>query len=415
MPRRPASSISASRVFPRALGKRAARSSSTSRPGIWASTPSAVSAISASGSRDASRSTPTQVTLPNRLSTPRAALLHLGRPTPGGLEHRGQRRLSPRSARAASSRAPCGGAAIQLGHQGIGHFPSGQLPRDPQPDRQPALVVRTKLLHQKRHAGGPPGENGPAGGLQDPLRQDVRLADRVVQLHGFGRTALGQRPFGDQRAAFGCCGADRGWGAGKSFSQGLDSLLAADVAQGHGRGGSHLGVGVGQPGDEGVDRPGVAPHAERVDHSHQQPPLELAHRLAQGLVRGRPGNRFQGYAGPRGELRVGQQGGQGGHGLRIAVDGKLLAGDRLIAGRRVRLEHLDQLALFSCAVLFVCVFVSAAGPARQGPRPSRPPGRRIVIWACWFSVYWLSCNRCNLESLPKGPRWAPSPSGRGSG
>ena len=157
--------------------------------------------------------------------------------------------------------------------------------------------------------------------------------------------APGPRPFRDQDTAFGRRGADPGRGAGQGLFQGLDGRRAADAAQGHGRGGGHLGVGVAQPGDEAVDRPGVAPHAQRIDDSYQEPPLDFAHRLAQGLIGGRPGDHFQGHAGPRRQLGVGQQGRQGGNGVLVAVDGQLLAGERLIAGRHVRLEHLDQLAL----------------------------------------------------------------------
>ena len=88
--------------------------------------------------------------------------------------------------------------------------------------------------------------------------------------------------------------------------QGFDGRVATNATQGHGRGGSHLRVGVSQSGDKAIDRPGVAPHAQRVDHSHEEPPLDFTQGLAQRLIGGRAGNRFQGHAGPRRQLGVRQ-------------------------------------------------------------------------------------------------------------
>jgi hypothetical protein len=157
--------------------------------------------------------------------------------------------------------------------------------------------------------------------------------------------ACGEELFRAQDAAVGHRRADRRGRARQQGRQGLGSLLAADAAQGFGGGRRDVRVGTLEFSQKTGDRLGVAADAEGIDCADQQASLQFALRLAQRILRGRVGNRFQSDARPRGQLRISQQGGQGRDRVLRAADGQALAGDRLLGRRSSRLEQLDQLAL----------------------------------------------------------------------
>ena len=123
---------------------------------------------------------------------------------------------------------------------------------------------------------------------------------------------------------------------------------------------SHVRVGILQPRDQGVDGLRVAADAERIDHAHQQPALQLAQGLAQGGIRRFAGDRFQGDPRPGRKLLVRQERGQGRHRLLFPADRQVFAGDGLFRGGRGGFEDVDQLGLI--------VFGGAADAAGHGGR-----------------------------------------------
>ena len=200
------------------------------------------------------------------------------------------------------------------------------------------------MLDEERYPGRAAGENGAPHALEDALLGGIRPADQVVEPHGLAAVSLGQELLRAQDAALGHRADDGRWRFGERRRQDRALGEAADAAQRHGRGRRHLGIGVLKPIDHLEAGRGVALHANRVDHPDQLPPPNSAQRLAQRLGRRRIVDRFQGDAGPGVQLAIGQQGGQRGHGLLVAVDGQLLAGQRLLR-RRAGAERLDQRSL----------------------------------------------------------------------
>ena len=243
-------------VFPSAFGKRAARSPSTSWPGISASTPIAVCAMLGVGLQRRLQERRNAGDVAQSLEHAEGRAPHLDRAALGGPQHD---REAP-SCRRGRPGPPTTGLAATAPH-GPTRPPGHRSPPVPANSRATRNPTASRPLSSERSCSTSSGT---------PAVPRARMAPRVASRIRCGRTsalrtasynftASAEWPLARARSALRMqpsAAAERtpaGASAGACF-QGLDGRLAADAAQGHGRGRSHLGVGVGQPGDE-ADRP----------------------------------------------------------------------------------------------------------------------------------------------------------------
>ena len=101
--------------------------------------------------------------------------------------------------------------------------------------------------------------------------------------------------------------------------------------------------GVVQQLGQELDGLGVAAHADAADDADQQPALELARRVAQGLVHRGTRDGLQPVAGHVGELLVRQERGQRGDGLFVADARQLTAGVGFLLLGGIGFQDGDQL------------------------------------------------------------------------
>ena len=231
----------------------------------------------------------------------------------------------------------------QLGQQGVGHFRCGNLPGQLQAQGEPLLVGRLQEIDQQREPGRTSGDNRAADAFEDPVLGHVGLAHQVVETNGLILLPFGQVLFRTADDRIGDLAADRRRCGGQRLFQGLGRRIAADASQRRGGRRSHVRVGIAEPCHQRVDRLGVAPHSDRIDHADQQAAFQAGLGLPQRLVAGRIGNRFQGDPGPGRKLFVGQIGRDGRHRVLVSEHGQRLEGFHLFGLGRVGLKQGDQL------------------------------------------------------------------------
>ena len=199
-------------------------------------------------------------------------------------------------------------------------------------------------FHQQRNPRSLPREDQSAGRLQLALPGHLRATDRLIQLRGGGTLAGGEQAFGAQDAAVGHVRLDRCRGLRQCGNQRRCGIISANPPQGVGDRADHQRVGRLELGHQGGHRFCIAEDAQRVYRADEQVSLERVQRRTQGIRRSRIGNRLQRDPRPGRQLRVGQQRGKRGHRVLVAVNRQALAGDRLLGGRRVRFQNVNQFA-----------------------------------------------------------------------
>ena len=207
-----------------------------------------------------------------------------------------------------------------------------------------------QLFQQEGNSGIPPGQNRAAGGLAFALRRHGGLAHLIVERGGLAGPACGAHFFGCQNASFGQRGRlgrahRRLPRLRQSRPQSLRGGGATDLPEGHSGGLGHGGLGSGELFGQHLNCGGIAAHADRIDHPHQQIAGELFGSLPQCPIGSLAGDGLQRNSGPGGEMFVGKQFRQIGHGVGGTDHSQFFAGERLIGLGSTRPQHCDQLLL----------------------------------------------------------------------
>ena len=221
---------------------------------------------------------------------------------------------------------------------------SSRAVRRPMPNR--ALSGERSCSSSRGQAGGLPGEDRPADGFELSAawarspRAPCHTASRLQRRLPWAMNHSAQRMQPSATAGRTASGA-----AARDWVSALAALAPPMRPSATAAAEATSGSGVLELLDEAADGLRVTAHADGVDDPDEQLALQLVHGVAQSGVGGGAGDGLQGDARPRGKLRVGQQGRQGGDGVFGAVDGQLLAGEGLLGRRGVGLEEADQRAL----------------------------------------------------------------------
>ncbi len=162
------------------------------------------------------------------------------------------------------------------------------------------------------------------------------------------RSAFGGGGFGAAQQSFAEGELVGGRHAGQGVQERLGGGWVADAAQGPGGGLGDLVIGSVQQLGQELDGLGVAAHADAADDADERPALELAGRVAQGLVHRGIRDGLQPIAGHVGEFLVGQERGQRGDGVLGADAGQFAAGIGFLLLGGVGFEDGDEFLDLVC-------------------------------------------------------------------
>ena len=226
-------------------------------------------------------------------------------------------------------------------------------------------------FHQQRNPRSLPREDQSAGRLKLALAGHFRVADRFIQFCGGIALTGGEQALGAQDAAVGHLGPSGGRGSRQSGNQRRRRGLATNPPQGVGGRADHQRIGRLELGHQRGHRFRIAEDAQRVDRADEQVSLKRVQRRPQGIRRSRIGNRLQRDPRPGRELRVGQQRGERGDGVLVAVNRQAFAGDRLFGRRRVRFQNVDH---------FARRYGGGRGGQRSRHQKCDKSGFHVVMW-----------------------------------